>query len=103
MASEMSFRELYDHLEEYVPDREQRWKSCMRVKRHISDPNAHGGSGADQVYFEGEEQLDVLSSYLDLNPVLHYSIWEENSSNDIKIYVLGKGAPKMHVLGKKLL
>jgi hypothetical protein len=26
----------------------------MRVKRHITDPNAHGGSGADQVYFEGE-------------------------------------------------
>ena len=59
MSSQMSFRELFDHLEGYLSDAEQRWKSCMRVKRHVPDPNAHGGSGADQCYFEGKISSDV--------------------------------------------
>ena len=63
MASEMSFRELYDHLEGYISDPEQRWKTCMRVKRHIHDPNSHGGSGADQCYFEGESGVTQLSTF----------------------------------------
>ena len=53
MAAELSFEELFDHLGEYVQDRDYRWKLCMRVKRALSNTDCCGGIGHDQVYFEG--------------------------------------------------
>ena len=50
----MTFKQLFDHLEEYVDSPEQRWKHVMRVKRGLLDPNDLGGYGKDQCYFEGE-------------------------------------------------
>ena len=54
MASEMTFRELFDHLAVYMADKEQRWKHVMRVKRGLRDPSQQGGYGNDQCYFEGK-------------------------------------------------
>ena len=52
-ATEMTFKELFDHLEQYQPSAEMRWKHVMRVKRSLPDPNLPGGNGKDQCYFEG--------------------------------------------------
>ncbi|XP_064610514.1 microtubule-associated tyrosine carboxypeptidase-like [Liolophura sinensis] len=52
-AEYMSFGELYEHLEKFVNDREQRWKHCIRVKRGLDDVNVPGGYGKDQCYLEG--------------------------------------------------
>ena len=53
MAETMTFKELFQHLEEFVQDPERRWHYVMRVKRHLPDPNDLGGLGKDQCYFEG--------------------------------------------------
>ena len=53
MAAELSFEELFEHLGEYVPSKDYRWKLCMRVKRALSNTDDSGGIGHDQVYFEG--------------------------------------------------
>ena len=49
----MTFRQLYDHMAQYVHDKDLRWRHVMRVKRGVTDPNQLGGYGHDQVYFEG--------------------------------------------------
>ena len=49
----MDFKQLYDHLEMYMSNRELRWKHVMRVKRGLENPNDVGGYGNDQAYFEG--------------------------------------------------
>ena len=59
MASEMSFRELFDHLGEFLHDKELRWRQCMRVKRGLPNPNMKGGYGNDQIYFEGKVHIGL--------------------------------------------
>nr|KAG5693478.1 hypothetical protein BaRGS_006468 [Batillaria attramentaria] len=49
----MTFKQLFDHIGQFVNNREQRWKHVMRVKRGLVDPNDLGGYGKDQCYFEG--------------------------------------------------
>jgi len=58
MASEMTFKELFDHLAHYIRNDEQRWKHVMRIKRGLQNPNDLGGCGKDQCYFEGA--IDIL-------------------------------------------
>lgn len=53
MSEKMTFKELFQHLEEFVQDPERRWHYVMRVKRHLPDPNDLGGLGKDQCYLEG--------------------------------------------------
>jgi len=53
-ATQLTFRELYDDLEQYITDNEQRWKHVMRVKRYHTDNNGLGGYGGDQCYLEGQ-------------------------------------------------
>ncbi|XP_064629107.1 microtubule-associated tyrosine carboxypeptidase-like isoform X2 [Lineus longissimus] len=53
MSVNMTFRQLFEHLETYVSDPEHRWKLVMRVKRGLADSNNMGGFGLDQCYFEG--------------------------------------------------
>ena len=52
-ATQLTFKELYDDLEQYITDSEQRWKHVMRVKRYHTDSNGLGGYGGDQCYLEG--------------------------------------------------
>lgn len=52
-STEMTFRQLFDHLGQFICNPEQRWKHVMRVKRGLVDPNDLGGYGKDQCYFEG--------------------------------------------------
>lgn len=54
MSIKMTFKELFDHLEIYIRDPDQRWKHVMRVKRDLEDCSGYGGSGRDQVYFAGK-------------------------------------------------
>ena len=54
MSTEMTFKELFEHLEMYLYDKDQRWKYVMRVKRSLADCSELGGCGFDQCYFEGE-------------------------------------------------
>ena len=49
----MTFKELYDDLEQYISDCELRWKHVMRVKRYHTDNKGLGGYGGDQCYLEG--------------------------------------------------
>ena len=53
-ATQLTFKELYDDLEQYITDTEQRWKHVMRVKRYHTDNNGLGGYGGDQCYLEGQ-------------------------------------------------
>lgn len=62
MAMEMTFRELFMHLEKFIHDPEQRWKQVMRVKRGLADCNSIGGYGNDQVYFEGKRSSQAFSA-----------------------------------------
>ncbi|XP_038049335.1 uncharacterized protein KIAA0895-like [Patiria miniata] len=57
-ATEMTFHELFDHLGQYLMDKELRWKYVMRVKRCLQDPGGVGGNGKDQCYFTGA--VDIL-------------------------------------------
>ncbi|XP_076466777.1 microtubule-associated tyrosine carboxypeptidase 1-like isoform X2 [Babylonia areolata] len=52
-STEMTFKQLFDHLGQFLDNPEQRWKHVMRVKRGLVDPNDLGGYGKDQCYFEG--------------------------------------------------
>lgn len=52
-STEMTFKQLFDHLGKFLYNPEQRWKHVMRVKRGLIDPNDLGGYGKDQCYFEG--------------------------------------------------
>ena len=52
-AAEMSFKQLYDHIGQFMINPDRRWKFCTRVKRGLVDPNDIGGYGKDQCYFEG--------------------------------------------------
>ena len=53
-ATQLTFKELYDDLEQYITDAEQRWKHVMRVKRYHTDSDGLGGYGGDQCYLEGQ-------------------------------------------------
>ena len=53
MGETMTFEQLYNHMETYVKDENERWKLVTRVKRGISDPNTVGSYARDQAYFEG--------------------------------------------------
>ncbi|XP_013396550.1 uncharacterized protein KIAA0895-like [Lingula anatina] len=57
MSVEMTFCELFEHLEGYIINPEMRWKHVMRVKRGLENPNALGGYGKDQCYFEGAVEI----------------------------------------------
>ena len=56
-ASEMTFKQLFEHLKIYVDNPEWRWRHCVRVKRGMLNPNDIGGYGKDQCYFEGTVQV----------------------------------------------
>ncbi|CAD5117856.1 DgyrCDS6601 [Dimorphilus gyrociliatus] len=53
LSETMTFKELFDHLGRYLSCKDTRWRYVLRVKRLLPDPNAAGGHGGDQVYFEG--------------------------------------------------
>ena len=53
-ATEMTFKQLFDHIGRYISNPDARWKAVMRVKRGLTDPNDLGGFGNDQCYFEGQ-------------------------------------------------
>ena len=55
-ASEMTFKQLFEHLKIYVENPEWRWRHCVRVKRGLLNPNDIGGYGKDQCYFEGKSE-----------------------------------------------
>ena len=57
MAMRMTFRDLYDHLEQFIDDPERRWSECLRVKRGISDTTQLGCFAKDQCYLSGAIQL----------------------------------------------
>lgn len=53
MASQMSFVELFNHLEKYIDDPVKRFKEVSRVKRGLKDTGEPGGCYKDQVYLAG--------------------------------------------------
>ncbi len=57
MGETMTFEKLYNHMETYIKDPDERWKLVTRVKRGISDPNAIGCYSRDQAYFEGAVKI----------------------------------------------
>ena len=49
-ATRLSFRELYQELEEYIDDPQRRWEECLRVKRGLCDTSQPGAFCKDQVW-----------------------------------------------------
>ncbi|XP_025097973.1 uncharacterized protein KIAA0895-like isoform X2 [Pomacea canaliculata] len=56
-STEFNFTELFDHLERFLQNPEQRWKMVMRIKKGLENPNDLGGHGGDQCYFEGAVKI----------------------------------------------
>jgi hypothetical protein len=50
MAGKLDFKELYAHLEPYVPDPKRRFSFVSRIKRGLKDQSEIGGSGKSQVH-----------------------------------------------------
>ncbi|CAH1229104.1 KIAA0895L [Branchiostoma lanceolatum] len=58
LSTEMSFSDLFHHLETYIKDVHQRWKIVMRIKCGLPDPAKDlGGCGKDQAYFAGAVEI----------------------------------------------
>jgi hypothetical protein len=57
MAHRMTFEQLYNHMDRYISNSEERWKYVTRVKRGISNPYEFGCYSRDQVYFEGAVEI----------------------------------------------
>lgn len=60
----LSFSQLSEKIERYVPNLERRWKICVRVKRGLSDTSLPGAYTKDQIYFRG---VVALSRWLKEN------------------------------------
>jgi len=53
-ASQLSFRELYEDLEQFLGDStDERWDYCVRAKRGLLDTSNPGGFVKDQMYLTG--------------------------------------------------
>jgi hypothetical protein len=53
MSSKMSFVELFEHLERYIDNKNNRFKFALRLKRGVADTSEPGGLYKDQCYLEG--------------------------------------------------
>ena len=71
MSESMTFRELFDHMEIYVPNKDQRFKHVMRTKRALEHPVEKGGIGNDQCYFQGA--VEILRNLENVNLTTMYS------------------------------
>merc|ERR1719440_1319963 len=57
-ALTLSFRELYDDLEQFLGDStEERWDYCVRAKRGLLDTSQPGGFIKDQMYLTGAMEI----------------------------------------------
>jgi hypothetical protein len=57
-ALQLSFRELYDDLEQFLGDsHEERWDYCVRAKRGLQDTSQLGGFVKDQMYLTGSMEI----------------------------------------------
>lgn len=52
-GQQMSFAKLYKEIAKYLPDPEQRWRLCLRVKRGQSDTSQPGSFPHSQTYLRG--------------------------------------------------
>jgi hypothetical protein len=57
LASELSFVEVFKKLKVYLPDDQDCWRECLRVKRGIEDTSEPKGMYKDQLYFLGAYEL----------------------------------------------
>ena len=56
-AQEMSFKEMYEDVEKYVHDPQQRFRFVARIKRGMEDTSQKGGMYKDTFYFEGAVRI----------------------------------------------
>ncbi|KRX01415.1 hypothetical protein PPERSA_01318 [Pseudocohnilembus persalinus] len=56
-ASNLSFQDLYQDLEKYIKNPEDRWKECVRVKRGVGDTSQKMGQYKDQIYLRGAVKI----------------------------------------------
>lgn len=52
-ASKGSFSEVYKKLNKFVPEKDECWRECVRVKRGIGNTEDKGGFYKDQNYLVG--------------------------------------------------
>lgn len=64
-AKQLSFSQLFRHLEKFISDVEARWDYCMRTKRGRSDTSLPGCFCKDQVYMNGVIPILQRRNYLD--------------------------------------
>ena len=70
-ATRLDFVSLFRHMEQYVPQRENRFRFCSRVKRGLTDTSQSGGCSLDQSYFIGA--VDILRHLHETNFLALYS------------------------------
>ncbi|XP_052808809.1 microtubule-associated tyrosine carboxypeptidase-like isoform X2 [Mya arenaria] len=79
-ATEMTFKQLFEHLSIYVANPEWRWRHCVRVKRGLLNPNDIGGYGKDQCYFEGAVEILRNLDNIDFRVMMSGKVcWDEIS------------------------
>ena len=66
LATEMSFKDLFESLAKYVNNEKQRFRLCIRSKRGLTDTGLSGGYYKDKVYFEGAVKILSLRKEIDI-------------------------------------
>ncbi len=59
-GARLSFADLFGKLQKYLPNRDKRFKLCIRVKRGLTDTEKPGACTLDQNYFLGA--VDILKT-----------------------------------------
>lgn len=70
LASRMGFIELFNALEQFIPERIARAKTCLRAKRGMIQTSSPGSVAVDQSYFRGAVELLRRRKFLDF-PLLY--------------------------------
>ena len=83
MGSQLSFSELFEALEPYVPELPRRWVQCYRCKRGLTDTGEKRALAKDQCYLEGAWKLLEGRKHLDFK-LLHSGRIALEEYNDAK-------------------
>lgn len=72
LAEENSFSQVFEKLEPYCADPDERWRFTVRAKRGLTDTSLLGGYRKDAVYLRGATQVARWLSSHDFDPTQLY-------------------------------
>src|SRR5258708_961452 len=71
-ANQMTFSALYEHLKQYIDDRDRRWNITLRAKRGMTDTSLPGAIGKDQIYIRGVMKVIAWLEENEYDPTVLY-------------------------------